>query len=373
MAQDYKTNYIEQYEWLAVTEMHRSGVPASITMAQAVLESNWGRSRLAVKGNNHFGIKCHGKWDKKIYEDDDKKNECFRKYSLVIESFRDHSDFLSMRGRYESLFNLRPDDYKSWAKGLKKAGYATNPQYPKLLIRLIEENEFFRLDKISREEMASTLPGDHPNLPRIYIKKYTVNKRLCVDLTEGIDMVRLAKELELKCKTLYKYNDLTPAKRLVAGDRIFIQPKRTSAKTSYHRVEEGETLWRISQQYGIKLKSLYKRNGVPFGSEIQQGERIKLKGIAQYPPKLRSANPTIKKKALELVGKEKEADKTSNTPELKDDSTKPEPTEELYHTVIQGETLYSISRIYGVSVQSIKEYNDLLTNDIKVGSRIRIK
>jgi len=148
VAQSKTENYISKYSSAAVAEMERYGIPASITLAQGILESGNGESRLAVKGKNHFGIKCHSNWNgKTIIEDDDEKGECFRKYSKVSDSYRDHSLFLTERGRYSFLFEYKKTDYKKWAKGLKKAGYATNPKYPKLLIDLIERYDLSRFDK----------------------------------------------------------------------------------------------------------------------------------------------------------------------------------------------------------------------------------
>ena len=162
MADTPQRSYIEKYSDLAVEEMYRAGVPASITLAQGLLESGNGLSELAVKGNNHFGIKCHNTWTgAKVYHDDDRKGECFRKYDNPEESFRDHSDFLRYRDRYKFLFDYEPTDYKSWAYGLKAAGYATDPKYPEKLIRLIEEHELYLYDTmqaVSGEEVAQQIP-----------------------------------------------------------------------------------------------------------------------------------------------------------------------------------------------------------------------
>ena len=148
VAQSKTESYISKYSSVAVDEMEKYGIPASITLAQGILESGNGESRLATEGNNHFGIKCHSNWSgKTIIEDDDEKGECFRKYDKVADSYRDHSLFLTERGRYSFLFEYKKSDYKKWAKGLKKAGYATNPNYPTLLIDLIERYELYTYDK----------------------------------------------------------------------------------------------------------------------------------------------------------------------------------------------------------------------------------
>lgn len=172
-ADDYVLGYLNKYSSLAVSEMKRSGVPASITLAQGMLESNYGRSRLATQGNNHFGIKCHSDWKgQKIYHDDNRRGECFRSYSSVEESYRDHSDFLVNGSRYRDLFNLSKTDYKGWAHGLKKAGYATDPRYPELLIRKIEEYRLWAYDTggtasavTTQQAVAGKVPAATGNEP----------------------------------------------------------------------------------------------------------------------------------------------------------------------------------------------------------------
>lgn len=264
-----RKQYIEQYSKDAITQMHKHKIPASITMAQGILESSNGNSRLAVKGNNHFGIKCHN-WDgKKIYEDDDKKNECFRKYDNVLASFEDHSLFLKKYNRYAFLFDLKITDYKSWAKGLKTAGYATNKKYADLLIKLIEENQLYELDKM--EEAQSIVAESsrnvylHPN--RI---KYVISK-------EGETLLEIAKEFDMRLWQLYKYNDIENVYELTKGEKIFIQPKKNKGKVESHIVEDGESMRSISQFYGVKLKKLKKRNKHLPGFEIKSGFEIKLR------------------------------------------------------------------------------------------------
>ena len=264
-----RKQYIEQYSKDAITQMHKHKIPASITMAQGILESSNGNSRLAVKGNNHFGIKCHN-WDgKKIYEDDDKKNECFRKYDNVLASFEDHSLFLKKYNRYAFLFDLKITDYKSWAKGLKTAGYATNKKYADLLIKLIEENQLYELDKM--EEAQSIVAESsrnvylHPN--RI---KYVISK-------EGETLLEIAKEFDMRLWQLYKYNDIENVYELTKGEKIFIQPKKNKGKVESHIVEDGESMRSISQFYGVKLKKLKRRNKHLSGFEIKSGFKIKLR------------------------------------------------------------------------------------------------
>ena len=264
-----REQYIEQYSKDAIIQMHKHKIPASITMAQGILESNNGNSRLAVKGNNHFGIKCHN-WDgKKIYEDDDKKNECFRKYENAIASFEDHSLFLKKYNRYAFLFDFKITDYKAWAKGLKTAGYATNKKYADLLIKLIEENQLYELDKV--KETQSILAESsrnvylHPN--RI---KYVISK-------EGETLLEIAKEFDMRLWQLYKYNDIENEYDLTKGEKIFIQPKKNKGKVVVHITKDGESMRSISQLYGVKLKKLKKRNKHISGYEIKSGFEIKLR------------------------------------------------------------------------------------------------
>ena len=264
-----REQYIEQYSKDAIIQMHKHKIPASITMAQGILESSNGNSRLAVKGNNHFGIKCHN-WDgKKIYEDDDKKNECFRKYENALASFEDHSLFLKKYNRYAFLFDFKITDYKAWAKGLKTAGYATNKKYADLLIKLIEENQLYELDKVKETQSILTEFSRnvylHPN--RI---KYVISK-------EGETLLEIAKEFDMRLWQLYKYNDIEDEYELTKGEKIFIQPKKNKGKVEAHITKDGESIRSISQLYGIKLKKLKKRNKHLSGYEIKSGFEIKLR------------------------------------------------------------------------------------------------
>ncbi|MEC8030888.1 MAG: glucosaminidase domain-containing protein [Bacteroidota bacterium] len=264
-----REQYIEQYRKDAIIQMHKHKIPASITMAQGILESSNGNSRLAVKGNNHFGIKCHN-WDgKKIYEDDDKKNECFRKYENALASFEDHSLFLKKYNRYAFLFDFKITDYKAWAKGLKTAGYATNKKYADLLIKLIEENQLYELDKVKETQSILTEFSRnvylHPN--RI---KYVISK-------EGETLLEIAKEFDMRLWQLYKYNDIEDEYELTKGEKIFIQPKKNKGKVEAHITKDGESIRSISQLYGIKLKKLKKRNKHLSGYEINSGFEIKLR------------------------------------------------------------------------------------------------
>lgn len=263
-----RKEYIEKYSSLAVKQMHQYKIPASITLAQGILESNNGNSRLATKANNHFGIKCHGWGGKKIFADDDKKNECFRNYKNVLESFVDHSLFLNKYSRYEFLFDYKITDYKSWAKGLKKAGYATNNKYPELLIKIIEENKLYQFD--SKKIDKNLISGKrniymHPN--KI---KYVISKNQETYKT-------IAKSLNIKLKQILKYNDDNNQSVLNVGTKVFIQPKRNRSKQRIHVVNNGEDLRTISQTYGVKMKSLKKRNQLILKNSLNNGDKLRLR------------------------------------------------------------------------------------------------
>ena len=263
-----RKEYIEKYASLAVKQMHQYKIPASITLAQGILESNNGNSRLAVKANNHFGIKCHGWEGKKIFADDDKKNECFRNYKNVFESFVDHSLFLNKYSRYEFLFNYKITDYKSWAKGLKKAGYATNSKYPELLIKIIEENKLYQFD---REKIDQNLISGKRN---IYMHP---NKIKYVISQNQETYETIAKSLNIKLKQILKYNDDNKLSVLKVGSKVFIQPKRNRSKQRTHLVNKGEDLRSISQTYGIKMKSLKKRNELILKNGLNNGDKLRLR------------------------------------------------------------------------------------------------
>jgi len=289
-----RTDYIEMYAPFAVKEMLMSGVPASITLAQGILESGDGNSVLSRNANNHFGIKCHGMWEgEKYYMDDDAKGECFRVYTTVFESYRDHSEFLSGRGRYASLFELRGTDYKGWAHGLKKAGYATNPKYPALLIKIIEENALAKFDKMkSPPEGKLNFPTDgeqsknkqNTEAPKEAIvstsqrQMYLRNEIRYVRVEEGDTYETLERFTQVRKRLLQKYNDKANSSPLVVGELIYLQPKRgKNRKHSYHIVAKGETLRWVSQEYGIQMKYLYKHNEFSLGEEPVAGQKVWLR------------------------------------------------------------------------------------------------
>ena len=263
-----RKQYITKYSALAVKQMRQYKIPASITLAQGILESNNGNSKLAVKANNHFGIKCHGWEGKKIFEDDDKKNECFRKYKSPLESFKDHSLFLNKYSRYAFLFDYKITDYKSWARGLKKAGYATNKKYPELLIKIIEDNKLNIFDDKDVEiEFISEIRNIYMHPNRI---KYVKSENQDTYMT-------IAKNLKIKLWQLQKYNDSNETNILAEGTIVFIQPKRKKGKVKIHTYNKNESLISISQFYGVKLKSLKKRNDLILKKGLNNGDKLRLR------------------------------------------------------------------------------------------------
>jgi LysM repeat protein len=296
-------DYIYKFKDLAVYEMKRTGIPASITMAQGMIESDYGRSRLAREANNHFGIKCHDDWTgRTMYKNDDRRNECFRRYSKPEESFYDHSDFLRSGSRYSFLFDIEPSDYKSWARGLKKAGYATNSDYANMLIRKIEEYNLMNLDKIydlaklpgrstivvnpvvAPPDTISTLkPAPVSNasiavaarVPRIMEN----NRILYIIVKDGDTREKIENEFQLLKWELPRYNELDSNFPLVPGQILYLQPKREKAEPGkdFYTTAEGDTMYLISQKYGIKLKSLYEMNRMEEGSQPETGTKLWLR------------------------------------------------------------------------------------------------
>ena len=298
MADTPQRSYIEKYSDLAVEEMYRAGVPASITLAQGLLESGNGLSELAVKGNNHFGIKCHNTWTgAKVYHDDDRKGECFRKYDNPEESFRDHSDFLRYRDRYKFLFDYEPTDYKSWAYGLKAAGYATDPKYPEKLIRLIEEHELYLYDTmqaVSGEEVAQQIPQSPEPLEQarpltdgqcevfrfaLSRQMYSQNGVPFVYAEEGETYESIARSYRLFRKEILKFNDLKEDAELLPGTVVYLQKKKKASHPGLDRyvVEEGQTLWEISQRYAVRMKNLCRLNGIEEGYVLREGDVLQLR------------------------------------------------------------------------------------------------
>ena len=265
--------YIKKYREIAVEEMKRYHIPASITLAQGLLESGAGQSTLARKSNNHFGIKCGGDWTgKTVKHDDDARNECFRVYKHAEESYRDHSKFLAGRSRYASLFQLKLTDYKGWAHGLKKAGYATNPRYAYQLIDIIERYNLHRYDTKDGLKWMKENPNPH--------QPYIANGLLYINVRAGDTWKAIAKEFDISQRKLRKYNDLYKGYELQEGDILYLEKKNRKAPKEHivHVLRAGESLYSVSQKYGIQLKRLYKMNKMePDDAAPQVGTILRLR------------------------------------------------------------------------------------------------
>ncbi len=492
---DIRQNYIATYKRIAMDEMERVGVPASIKMAQALLESGAGTSTLALQANNHFGIKCGKNWNgKTMYRKDDDYDDkgkliasCFRKYESVSSSFRAHSQFLLDNRRYAFLFELDPTDYKGWARGLKKAGYATSSTYANKLIQLIEEYELYLFDlgiDNTEESIVATEPEvvkeqpkpvavkhtPRPNAPRAnsVLAVITINDVKNVSARVGDTPERIANQTNVDVRKLIRWNEFLnrPNQSLNGGERIYLQPKRKSyrGKKKYHFVKAGESMFDISQLYGIRLKTLYEKNRLDPGYEPASGQRIKIRGAKvkenEIPRKNWKENrspitvdnfewedeneeETDRENYLDAVVSQKNnSNKSSSKPEdivwerptasvptvtkpiakpskeetiiwdapkqnveekthltdshfkqykvegekmveIKPEAkskAKPEtnpvgtysPPAPRVHVVSRSETLYGISKNYGLSVADLKAKNDLRSNTISIGQRLII-
>lgn len=281
--QRYQT-YINQYRDLAIEQMLKFKIPASITLAQGLLESGAGYSELATKGNNHFGIKCHGWIGRKTYHDDDEAQECFRAYNNVYESYEDHSLLLSRQPRYRSLFSLDGDDYKGWAHGLKKCGYATSPTYAQKLIGIIELYKLQQYDKAKKYDrfMESRTYKDNPSAKGgILHPIHRYNKNYYIVVKQGDTFRSLGKELGLSYRKIAKYNERNKRDKLVVGETIYLKKKQKKADKTYknrpHTVKPGESMYSIAQYYGMRVKSLYKKNGLSPDYVLKVGDKLRVR------------------------------------------------------------------------------------------------
>ena len=279
----YQT-YINQYKDLAIEQMLRYHIPASITLAQELFESAAGKSVLVTQGNNHFGIKCHNWTGPTQYHDDDARGECFRVYQDARESYEDHSKFLAKQPRYARLFELNQRDYKSWARGLKQCGYATNPQYANKLIQLIELYKLFDYDKAKRYDrfMAEHSGNDQPvNALGLLHPIHKFNDNYYLVAREGDTFRGIGKEVEISWRKLARYNECDKHTTLHKGDIIYLKKKRKKAPKQYkkhpHIVQAGESMYTIAQKYGIRLKHLYKMNKLDADYQIKVGDKLRIR------------------------------------------------------------------------------------------------
>jgi LysM repeat protein len=310
-------SYIKQYRDIAIGEMIRTKIPASITMAQGILESSYGKSPLAREANNHFGIKCKADWTgKKYFHDDDEAQECFRVYQHAEASYVDHSEFLLTRFRYAPLFDLSPTDYKAWAKGLKELGYATNPKYASILTTYIETYKLHELDqlaltRIEEQELLLIHSQSAQAKPAVVAEKAEVqevpraNKELSEPITtkaevlviNGIkavkaineeDPLQIAFDYGIDYSFVLAYNDLNNGERFKKGEYIFLQPKKNRAEVPTHTVKPGEAVRDVAQRFGIKLKDLYAKNLMNLNEQVYPGEVLYLQEKRTQPARTMS-------------------------------------------------------------------------------------
>ena len=300
-----REEYVERYKAIAIAHMERYGIPASITMAQGILESDSGNSFLSLSSNNHFGIKCKKSWKgDRVYHDDDAKGECFRAYPSVEASYEDHADFLDQSPRYDSLFSYPSDDYRSWARGLKAAGYATAPDYAQRLVKIIESMKLYLLDKENGGKIyaasksaavnteawfeSNTASSDeqiNPNAFRVTVNAhkgygvYRSNHTFYVVAKEGDTYQSIGAAFEISARMLEKFNDVAKGASLKKGDIVYIERKKTQwlGNVMQHKAARDESLYDISQSYGIRYRSLAKLNRMALGSTIKKGEIVRLK------------------------------------------------------------------------------------------------
>ncbi|HLX92586.1 MAG TPA: glucosaminidase domain-containing protein [Puia sp.] len=368
--------YINAYHEIAISEMQRSGIPASITLAQGIHETEAGTSELVKKSNNHFGIKCKETWTGSVvYHDDDERGECFRSYDKAEDSYRDHSDFLRESARYAFLFKLDPMDYHAWAYGLKKAGYATNLRYSQILIKLIEDYGLQQytltaMGKMKDQDQVqlASLKSKNESFDNITAKKnssppasnhaypsgeFTINRTNVVFAKSGTSLLAIATQYEVPLSRVLDFNDLENREVLEKDQLVFLQRKRKTGENQFHIVQKGECLYDICQAEGIRLESLLQYNQMGKGMEPAPGEKIYLQTSAPGRPLLASAEQRVY------------AGVTIHSA-IQD---KPEP---LTHVVQTKETLYSIAKKYGVGVDQLRQWNNLDSASVTTGQELII-
>lgn len=307
---DVVRRYIETYKNVAIAEEIRTGVPAAITLAQGIHETSAGTSDLVLASNNHFGIKCNGWNGQTVSHDDDAKGECFRKYDSPTDSYKDHSDFLKNRPYYTSLFKLDPADYKAWAYGLKRAGYATNPKYAQILIKLIEDYDLQQYTLLAldgkfadggdfvyvndvKTEAANDEKTNEPVVQKAVVKTYNypsgvfkINETSVVFVKKGTSFLKVANDNDLSLSRLFEFNDMKPVDIAETDQLIYLQRKRKIGAEEFHVVQDGETLRDIAQAEGIRFESLLEYNMLKEGMQPAIGEKLNLKWKVSEMPKL---------------------------------------------------------------------------------------
>lgn len=362
--------YIAQYKDMAIREMKRMGVPAAITLAQGLLESQSGNSDLVKESNNHFGIKCKSTWTSEfVKHDDDEPGECFRKYKTAEDSYRDHSNFLRGNSRYDFLFQLNPADYKAWAYGLLKAGYATNPRYPEILIKNIETNNLqqytmegigeiphfdaskYQDDPVNKSSEVSNADSDLTAPINL-----TINGSKALLVPKGTSLLAIATQYHINLDKLLTINDLTKDGLLDKDQYVFLEKKQKEGKDNFYISQPNESMYDIAQKNGVILQYLYNYNQISPDDFIVAGTKIFLK------PQQVSA---IRYQPLAVSNQ-------SQTSNQKVDNSKPADETARTHEVLPKENLYSISKKYGVSVENLRTWNNLSSDYLQPGQLLII-
>lgn len=379
--------YINTYKFIAIKEMQRTGVPASITLAQGILETQAGSSDLVKSSNNHFGIKCKSTWiGDKVYHDDDERGECFRAYSNAEDSYRDHSDFLKNSSRYAFLFKIDPDDYHGWAKGLKKAGYATNPKYPQLLVKYIEDYDLqvYTLIAQGKKSIADEAPmyanADVSAAPLIAIAQnasgnpiavaartgsampetsypeemFEINNTKVLYAKRGSSLLAIAEQYGIRYSHLLDFNELPEDEDILPADQLlYLQRKRKQGQKEYRIALAGETYYDIAQREGLRLQSVLSYNHAEETDLPLEGQKIYLqKEPSRETDTVVTGTELAKAQVAQPVGR---------TQKMK-----------LTHVVGDRETLYSIARKYEVNVEQLKTWNSLEKDSIRTGQELVI-
>ncbi len=382
--------YIQEYKNLAISEMKRMGVPAAITLAQGLLETQSGNSDLLKASNNHFGIKCKSTWSgDSVSHDDDAPGECFRKYKCAEDSYRDHSNFLRGNSRYDFLFQLDPANYKACAYGLRKAGYATNPKYPDILIKYIEDNNLeqytmdaindvphfdvakYTDDPVNNSAVSNSVASQDINSDPTMPSNLTINGLKALYVPQGTSLLAVATKHNINLQKLLAINDLTTDGILQKGQYIFLEKKKKEGQQDFCVTEPNETMYDISQKYGVILQNLYSYNQFTPDDFIVAGTKIFLN-----PPVFReitanaAGKPKVESGTLKAEGGRQNAESTnfqSSTANLQPSIAQPST-----HEVLPKESLYGISKKYGVTVDDLKKWNNLNGDHIQTGQQLII-
>ena len=408
--------YIEKYKAIALEEMVRCKIPASVTLAQGLHESSYGKSKLSTEANNHFGIKCKGEWDgKKFFMNDDEPNECFRVYDQAEDSYADHSDFLVTRTRYAGLFDLPITDYKAWAHGLKAAGYATNPKYAEILIKTIEDYNLTQFDNmglamIAEKERLMAPPSDvsqpvfaniktqrqstsnttsntivitmdppvaqKEKLPKPVTiatvfapatsaanqKEYIVNGCKAIKAQGIVDPLTVAFNYQIQYEQVLALNDMNEGDRFKDGENIFLQSKKARGADATYVVQAGENMHDISQRSGVKLRDLYQKNQMALNDQPVAGESLSLLEKRATAPRTMTYSEYLK--SLNTNSTKATTTESTNSPTIK--------KADVQYTVGPSDTLYSIAKRFNTSVQQLCVLNNLQSADLQPGQTLVI-